>query len=115
VQVRRLIAIAAIERGGKRPTQIFISCQRQQKGTRKLSVGQPQGVAGIAALDREHIHKHWPGTIEKNIQRRCIFEDPAFAQQLGAEFERQLSRSYPLSRRPFPGIRGKENTWMLEQ
>ena len=43
----------------------------------------------IGALDREDIDKDWAGTVEKDIEWGCVFENPSFPNEIAAEAEGQ--------------------------
>ena len=84
VQVDGLITVAAIESSRKRPPQFFECRQREKKGARKLPIGKPKRTTRVTAFDGQQVYKYRARAIEQNVERCCIFEDPAFAEQLAA-------------------------------
>ena len=53
-------------------------------------------------------------TVEENVQRSCVLEDPPIPQQLATKLQRQLAGCHPLPGRPLPWIGWKKYAGMFE-
>ena len=73
------------------------------------------GLGEIGALDGEHVDEDGSGSLEEHVEWGCVFEDPAFCEELGAEIEGELCCSLPEGRGATGWVGDEGDAWMTEQ
>ena len=58
-----------------------------RKCTYELSVGKPNGLLKVGALDGEDVDEDRLHALKEDVERSGVFEDPSFFEEVAAEIE----------------------------
>jgi hypothetical protein len=82
VDLLGLVAVAAGEGDLERPSQLRVGEHGQKEGADELAVGKPDWLVRVEALDGEDIDEDGVDSLEEDVERRCVFEEPAVINEV---------------------------------
>ena len=88
--------------------------QGQQEGTDELGVGQPGGVARLAAFEAEHVDEDRRGAAEQDVVRRAVLEAEAVGEQRLRQIQGEQSGGMQHLGIPLVGKAGEIDALMLQ-
>ena len=87
----------------------------RRKRPYELSVGKPNGLLEVGALDGEDVDEDRLNALKQDVERSGVFEDPALFEEVAAEVEGEFGGGEPQGGRPLPGIGGEGDARVVEE